>query len=669
MADQSGRRLAELALVFFSVGFTYLCIEVGYRFYLFYTYAVVADYSIVTIDARQPRLDVHAPGNVVGPNPISALYNAVYYNGKNEVEYRNKVRTNNLGWTSRYDYSRAKAPGEYRIAVVGGSTTAAVNNETAWTDVVQDRLNADRELAAALGVDKFSVLNIGFLGAGISSMADTGVTIAKRFSPDLTVVNFSIENVFQESGTMTEFKAAAEPDQQVQQVKAPGELDFVLVDGVEIQLYCQPPRSLSNPGCLVSPLWYVPPGRERSGAEIAKVKQAVARRRFLYTVLLSPQPLALLEVLGRSVIPRAHAAESVLNKQQQAQFDSARRAFEFIHQLQPHLLLTLNPHIWHIQPPLSLQIDALFEQLRKGDFDVVRMSEHMAWQPSSRETKSWYMFNGHWSDKGAEAYGDAVARIIRQRLLAERGLVASDSAACAKSLAQFHDARAALAEGHQLDAEKELDAALAELPPLATGSGKIDADCGFVVDLQLERAVLFERQGKSDLAEPHWQAALNLGSTATVYERRATLRLASGDDRGAGGDLSELIRLEPDEPRFHIQRGDLRLKTGDAAGALDDFKSASQIGEIDAGLRFRMSQAQWLLQDYAGVVSNTTAGLDLLPRNAGLLFVRGTAKERLGQFNDALADYSAAIEQEPNATYVAARAELLRRLGREPEAK
>jgi len=192
---------------------------------------------------------------------------------------------------------------------------------------------------------------------------------------------------------------------------------------------------------------------------------------------------------------------------------------------------------------------------------------------------------------------------------------------------------------------------------------------GFVGDLHFERAALYESRGEGDPAEAHWRAALGLGDSGSVYERRATLRLARGDDRGASGDLSELIRLEPDEPRFHIQRGDLRLKTQDAAGALDDFKSASQIGETDATLRFRMSQAQWLLEDYAGVVSNTTAGLALVPRNAGLLFFRGAAKERLGQLNDALADYSAAMEEGPNATYSAARAELLRRLGREPEAK
>jgi tetratricopeptide (TPR) repeat protein len=61
--------------------------------------------------------------------------------------------------------------------------------------------------------------------------------------------------------------------------------------------------------------------------------------------------------------------------------------------------------------------------------------------------------------------------------------------------------------------------------------------------------------------------------------------------------------------------------------------------------------------------------VERLPRNPGLLFLRGSARERLGQFNDALADYPAAIEEGPNATYSAARAELLRRLGREPKAR
>ncbi len=340
MAYQLRKRLAEGTLVFLSVGFAYLCTEIGYRIYLFYAYAVVADYSIVTIDARQPRLDVDAPGNVVGPNPISTLYNAVYYNGKNEVEYRHKVRTNNLGWTSRYDYSVAKAPGEYRIAVVGGSTTAAVTNELAWTDVLQDGLNSDQALLNALGVERFSVINIGFLGAGMPTISVPGSTIARRFSPDLTVINFSIENVLAESG-MKELKAPAEPELEVKEVntstepepevkkaKTSAEPDFALVNDVEIRLYCSKgPVSLSNLDCIVSPFWYVPPGRKRSGTEIAEIKQTVARRRLLYPVLLSPRPLALLEVLGRPVIPRARAAESTLSKQQRAQFDSALSAF------------------------------------------------------------------------------------------------------------------------------------------------------------------------------------------------------------------------------------------------------------------------------------------------------------------------------------------------------
>jgi hypothetical protein len=340
--------------------------------------------------------------------------------------YRNKVRTNNLCWTSRYDYSVAKAPGEYRIAVVGGSTTAAVDNELAWTDVLQDRLNSDREMLTALGVERFSVLNIGFIGAGMSTIAVPGTTIARRFSPDLTVINFSIDTLTMDG--MREFKAPAEPELQVKQTepeqsKASAEPDFALVKDVEIRLYCsRGPASLSNLDCIVSPFWYVPPGRERSGAEIAEIKQTVARRRLLYPVLLSPRPLALLEILGHPVIPRAHAAESTLTKQQLAQFESMLSALQFIHRLQPHLLLTHNPHIWHAQPPVSFQIDELIAQLKRGGFVIVKMSEHMPSQLDSDEAKSWYMFDGHWNDNGAAIYGGAVAQVIRQRLLAERSL-------------------------------------------------------------------------------------------------------------------------------------------------------------------------------------------------------------------------------------------------------
>jgi len=390
MVDQSRKRLAEWALVFLSVGLTYLCIEIGYRFYLYYTYAIIADYSVVAVSARQPRIDFDGPGNVFGPSATSTSYDAVYYNNKNEVVYRHKVRTNNLGWTSRYDYSVAKGLGEYRIAVIGGSTTAAVTNELAWTDVLQDRLNSDRELLTALGVQRFSVLNIGFAGAGMSTVAALAAPIARRFSPDLTVNNFSIDTLALDA--TIDFKAPAEPDldvkpaePEVKENKAPAEPDSVLIDGAEIRLFCsRPPASLSNLDCTVSPLWYVPPGRERSGAEIAEIKQTVARRRLLYAVLLSPRPLALLEILGRPVIPRAQAAETSLSEQQRAQLNSALKALQFIQRVLPHLLMTHNPQTWHAQPLISLQVDDLLRESKA----VVSMSSrcrntcHRRWVPA-----------------------------------------------------------------------------------------------------------------------------------------------------------------------------------------------------------------------------------------------------------------------------------------------
>jgi tetratricopeptide (TPR) repeat protein len=682
MALAERNRIMEWALVGFAICVGYFFVETGYRVYLFYTYAVEAEYDIVTVDAMEPRINIHAPGNVTGPYPTKTVFSKVYYNGKNKVIYRNKVHTNNLGWTSRYSYSRTKAPGEYRIAVIGGSTTAAESNELAWTDVLQDRLNSDNALLDALEIRRFSILNLGLTGSGMANIAISGGSIARRFSPDLIVVNFSIENVVNETVGEVEFKAAAAGAMKSLDFKAEQdwpadqELDYEVINEVKIKLYCprNQSKSFSNPNCVLSPAWYISPGRELTEAEVRDVKRAVAQRRLLHTVLLSPRPLALLEILGRPVIPRAQAAQSALTEQQREKFAAGMRALDLIRQLQPHLLLTHNPHLWHMTRKTSSLIDELIDQIRDRGFNIIQMAERMPFQ-LPRESNSWYIFDGHWSDRGAEAYGNSIYGVIRERLLAERG-IASDVATskCAIAFAGFRRASAALAKGEQTVGEKELDAAVHALPPnameLAKRSGTNYADCGFVGELHRRRAALFEGRGESGLADPEWQAALMLAEEPfQVYEQRAGTRNSSGNIVGAIEDLSEVIRLKPGAPSPYVSRGELRLKSNDPAGALADFEAAREFGGLDLALRFRLSQARWMLGDYAAVVSETSAGLKEQPTNGGFLVLRAAAEERLDQLDQALADYSAAIELGPNSNLYMSRANVLERLGQRQQAE
>src|SRR5262245_29776693 len=327
------QKMVEAILICASLVFSYAVIEFGYRLYVYYSYAVQGNYSVQTIDVRQPPERISQPRDVLGPNRDGSTYSRVYYNGLNEIFYRHKVHINNLGWTSRHDYSVAKSPDEFRIVVVGGSTTAAVTNELAWTDVAQDQLNADKELKDLLGVTKFSVLNLSIPGAGMGLMARPLAVIAHRFSPDLLMVNFSIENATQvvNPQALSDFKLVAETpvsdNEAIAQKSRPAELACgrdapltaqnqpcpgININGIEIPLQCVgSPYSLSNLNCKVSNTWYVQPGREFSPAEMAEIKKEVARQRLLYNVLLSWRPLALLELMGQPLISRASATTSV----------------------------------------------------------------------------------------------------------------------------------------------------------------------------------------------------------------------------------------------------------------------------------------------------------------------------------------------------------------------
>jgi hypothetical protein len=410
-------RVFEAALVVFSVILCFLCIEVGYRVYLFYTFAVQANYPVQVVDGPPPNINFGYPGNVFGPMPIAAYYNSLYYDGQDQLIYEHKVRTNNLGWTSRYDYSVAKGPREYRIAVVGGSTTAADDNEVAWTDVAQDRLNGDAQLLSTLGVERISVLSIGVAGAGLDVQANPTAIVASRFSPDMIVVNLSIDNVFMGA----EFVAPSNVRELVSiaPLQSPPELRLpsVTINDVTIPLYCSGgSQVLSNPDCLVSPIWYVGPGTRLSPADLSGVKRSIARRRLLHKVLLSPRPLALLRALGYAVIP--HAGAATLTDSQQQRFAAALNAFRFIRALQSNMLVTHSPLTWHVKSDQSDLIDGFIQEVSAGGFDIVRMSDYMPAGLETKEAASWYMFNGHWNDHGAEVYGNAFYRVLRQRLLA-----------------------------------------------------------------------------------------------------------------------------------------------------------------------------------------------------------------------------------------------------------
>ena len=158
------QRSLDASLVVISLLVGYLFVEAGYRGYLYYSYVVKAEFSVATIDVRERSVNFGIPGSLEGIYPPHSVFTLTQYDKDNLILDRHRVHINNLGWVSHYDYEPTKAPAEFRIAIVGDSLTASVNNEIPWPDVLQRKLNADTELLTALEIERVTVFNFGIAG-------------------------------------------------------------------------------------------------------------------------------------------------------------------------------------------------------------------------------------------------------------------------------------------------------------------------------------------------------------------------------------------------------------------------------------------------------------------------------------------------------------------------
>jgi hypothetical protein len=149
-------------------------------------------------------------------------------------------------------------------------------------------------------------------------------------------------------------------------------------------------------------------------------------------MILSPRPLAILELLGKPIIPRAAAALSAqmlsVNGEEQDR-DIGIRALEVIRALNKNMLVLHNPLYWHLkgriystEQKLSPILDPFIAAAKQDGIDIIRMEQYMPVDKGESEWRRWYNhlpYDGHWSNYGAEIYAGAVLQVLRRHLLAK----------------------------------------------------------------------------------------------------------------------------------------------------------------------------------------------------------------------------------------------------------
>jgi len=428
-------RLAQAVLVVVSLLVGYILIEAGYRLYLYRHYTVQPGYLVMTTDVPPVATTFGRPGSVFGLFAAGKPFTLTIYAPDGTMFDRHRVPVNNLGWVSEFDYARRKEVSEYRIAVVGDSLTASINNSQPWPDVLQRRLNEDKPLLAKLGVRRISVLNLGVAGASMGMMANPLSVIARRFSPDLLVVNFIVEDLprpyADDYAKVPDDPTPTPPDiASESEIKPP----YVKVDGLQIPLSCSSqPEVLSNPDCKVSVMWYVPKETVFDRDAINHIKFHAAKQIVWHRVMLSKEPLVLRQLMGRAIIQQATTdlpAPHLLSvKRDEEERARAIAVLKFIQSIHPNTLVLHNPLYPHLKGEtyihgvtLASDLDPLMEEARKSGVSITRMERYMPVEKGEREWTRWYNLpnDGHWSNYGAEVYAAAVQQVIEQRLLSGR---------------------------------------------------------------------------------------------------------------------------------------------------------------------------------------------------------------------------------------------------------
>lgn len=648
-------RFPEILLILVATAVGYGVCEIAYRAYLYSEYAVDGKFAVATLDA--PILGMpHTPRGVLGPYTPDRVVTRNVYDANDRLISQSRHKINNFGWTSGSDYTREKPAGEYRIAVVGDSLTANINSSVPWTDVLQRHLRADRHLISALGVETISVLNLGVGGASMSFMATPLSVIARQFSSDMLVVNFPIEDIARRISRSDELEMTPDnPSETGGEVRGARHLPTVRIGDVEVPMVCEDgDPSLANPKCRILSILFVPQGRDLSAAEVREVKAKLAREVAWQKVVLNLKPLLLYEVLGAPIVARAQAQVAPLTHNSgnpEADMALGLRSFAFIHRLHRNVLVTHNPLQWHLdRSNRPAVLDQFLSRAKDAGYDVVQMEAHMPIHLGAPEWTRWYMMpiDGHWSDYGAEVYGRAMYRVVRSRLLQQKGVSDPDAeGSCGAAFTHF---------------QAGADQRAAELlpPDVLTRVRRAESyqDCGFAGVLFARLTQQKEKEGDAAAAEQWFRRAIEVSENPEApRSARAARRAASGDRAGAMSDLAVLIAAAPRNSSYRAQRGQLLLSE-DPVAASEDLTVALQEAPQPEHLAilFDRAQARMAAGNPAGTVEDATAALRLAPNNGGLLFMRANALLAIGQPERALGDYDAAIEAMPGtAAFIEAR--------------
>jgi tetratricopeptide (TPR) repeat protein len=153
-------------------------------------------------------------------------------------------------------------------------------------------------------------------------------------------------------------------------------------------------------------------------------------------------------------------------------------------------------------------------------------------------------------------------------------------------------------------------------------------------------------------ALPSLDTQMNPRATVAFLDRAADLGLR-GDFEGAYAEYSKAIAIDPGHEQTYLRRGYAAFMKGDIDGAIEDFWKVIELSPQNADA---YNDRCWVRaaadRDLPFALADCENAVRLAPGNAEVRDTRGFLHLRLALWDDAIADYDAALKIDP--TLVAA---------------
>jgi len=392
------RLLIKVSLIALSVLIGYIIAECGYRVY-HYTRLRAENsngYPFYYVETPLYSFDSEI-GYRYNPNLNQSF---MQFDADNNLQRSNNVRTNNLGHISPNDDSIEKPDSEFRVAVLGDSLTASLQNDIPWPSILEQMLNADDALKSSLGVSKFKVINFGMDGTGVVQFSKVYDAEARRFNPDAVIINFITDDIKRKFIWRAVTKLNPE---------------------VSTLLICTSlPTDISNRNCVLAPQISFDRRLLDNKNEVARIKRDIYNERVKTLPWFSLYPELLARVIGSKI-----GLHTKLNLETRLTpyFDSDEEAIrESLGSLQK--IRAEHPKVLILHIPLHEELPSdnlpqFADELAKRDnrLEIVPMAKFLP-KAGGDEIKRWFNlpFDGHFSNKGAEIYARAVYERFREYL-------------------------------------------------------------------------------------------------------------------------------------------------------------------------------------------------------------------------------------------------------------